>query len=735
VERVHCSYTATLKCCCRLNVLAEYPRFLPDVTFSAIIRSGYDELLGRYLESKGLLPLMYFYQSATRFQEARFNHDVERLSECTMLFERYVSRNAEDKITLPEPIRRDIVRQLLRGRQTIYAVAAKWALLSICADHWACFKSEVNAAITEEDRQEVSRLAGQVFTTMGSVQFTSLDDGSVTLAAAPAGAAAEHTGTSENSLNSAPASLPNAAAAAPTKQANTGPGSPTKLPNSAAPSHRPRPAPLSFHDSDDLDAVTTLATRAARAFPNAVTSPCASRREVALVLPTTPGSPASPLLWPVPLPLSCDATPRAAQSSRTAANSVCGDVEHYDRCSHAAAGLGGLKLNLTVNVALAPASSTSHTAASVCTPHPTAGTHARTPFHKISVPPKRPVAHLQPLAIPEGSVSLRSDHAPTPSVRSMRESFHSQLVRLSGAGANPSSSMYDLVTSGCGRLRKQTKSATEAAVPSARTVLEHAQCCSVFKEFLDREGLSQTVLFCIEVEEFRRIPSFDFQLVRARKIYSKYMHELAAMPVPVTTFTRNEILRCITGGVVLPTLFKCAAEEVVRYMEIFQFPRFLQAPDMQRVAAILKSESQHPTRLLRRSSLSVHAMPQTDAMNLKSILKNQSCTRYLKDYCAKMYCTENLLFWLDVDNYKNLPGSDYMRRVACKIYKKYVADGAKMQVNVSYSVKQDIFAHLLDGDRQLFKKVRLNSFWVFVTLLLRFYECARNKRVQSRNVF
>ena len=160
-------------------------------------------MLGRYLETKGALCLMHFYQSAARYQEARFNHDVERLSESTMLFERYISRNAEDKIALPEPIRCDIVKHLLRGKQTIYALAAKWALHSICAEHWSEFKREVYTAAMVDDPSEGrrdSQLLGQ--NTLGSVQITSMEDGSISQAA-PA-LAEDNTGTNENSLNSIP---------------------------------------------------------------------------------------------------------------------------------------------------------------------------------------------------------------------------------------------------------------------------------------------------------------------------------------------------------------------------------------------------------------------------------------------------------------------------------------------------------------------------------------------------
>jgi hypothetical protein len=509
---------------------------------------------------------------------------------------------------------------------------------------------------------------------------------------------------------------------------------------------------VGFQDANHVDAAAALATRAAKAFPIATQSPPGPLRDLT-VIPLSPlsfnkrdarlsgcyPSPQTPVLSPVRLPPGCDVRVDVlgdASNELTPSNVLMDDNSLQDVVGPlpgtAAPALAG-KLTISIGRILTASSGSLNVDDAQGTPHTASSRdalHPRTPMPK-STPKSRQMA-LPPLTIPEGSVSLRKDTgrssaggtphhsvhtargAPAvstmPKSPSMRDSLRMSLARMAGlsahSGLSSNSSAYELVASTSGKLRRCAKPAVTQ--PDARAVLEHPQCCSAFKAFLDHEGLAQTVLFCIEVEEFRRIPSFDFQLVRARKIYTKYMHEMSVMPVPVTTFTRNEILKCITGAVVLPTLFKCAAEEVVRYIELFQFPRFVQSLEMHRVTAILSAEAQQPTRLPRRCSLTVHAMHVPDSLNLKSILKNQTCTRYFKDYCAKMYCTENLLFYLDVENYKNLPGSDYMRRVACKVYKKYIADGAKMQVNVSFAAKQDIFGHLLDGDRQLFRKVSVH---------------------------
>jgi len=71
---------------------------------------------------------------------------------------------------------------------------------------------------------------------------------------------------------------------------------------------------------------------------------------------------------------------------------------------------------------------------------------------------------------------------------------------------------------------------------------------------------------------------------------------------------------------------------------------------------------------------------------------------------------ESLFFWLDAENYLNLPGSDYMKRTAHKICRKYILDDARMQINISSSVKQEILQRMDKPHRMLFKKAQEDIF-------------------------
>lgn len=96
----------------------------------------------------------------------------------------------------------------------------------------------------------------------------------------------------------------------------------------------------------------------------------------------------------------------------------------------------------------------------------------------------------------------------------------------------------------------------------------------------------------------------------------------------------------------------------------------------------------------------------SEMTSLKQILCYQLPTRQFIAYCVRSLCSENIFFWLEVESYISLNDSDSLRRVARKIYKKYISDDSKTQVNISYVNKQDILDNLIGGNRYLFSRVR-----------------------------
>ena len=237
-----------------------------------------------------------------------------------------------------------------------------------------------------------------------------------------------------------------------------------------------------------------------------------------------------------------------------------------------------------------------------------------------------------------------------------------------------------------------------------RDVLYQPQCCSLFKDFLDKESASQTLLFLLEVEEYRRIPTVDFQQVRAKKIFNKFLHSLAIMPVPISQQTQDNIVLELLV-MATPSIFSVAAEEVLAYIEETQFPRFQQSAEMNKVVNILTQEA-GATKPKRRTSICGDVVQICDVNNLRQLLQFQISTRFFKDFCMRAYVNESLFFWLDAENYTNLPGSDYMRRTAFKICRKYIFEKAKLQINISHATKVEIMKGLVQPGRDLFKRAQ-----------------------------
>lgn len=245
-------------------------------------------------------------------------------------------------------------------------------------------------------------------------------------------------------------------------------------------------------------------------------------------------------------------------------------------------------------------------------------------------------------------------------------------------------------------------------------VLQDPKCCGIFKESLDREGTSQTLLFLMEVEEYRRIPMADYMSRTARKIYNKFIHPQCIMPIPITRLTRDTITVDIEGSSYTQSMFTPAFSEVCQYLEAHQFARFVASVDLMRVIDILKQEAvmePEQRKLVRRGSIQLSPIVCSSITTFRDIIGSQACTRFFKEYCCRMYCSENLYFWMDAENYCNVPGNDYRRSIAVRIFRKFISSEAKQQINISSQLVATIFDGLQEAGKLLFKQVNCICFY------------------------
>ena len=144
------------------------------------------------------------------------------------------------------------------------------------------------------------------------------------------------------------------------------------------------------------------------------------------------------------------------------------------------------------------------------------------------------------------------------------------------------------------------------------------------------------------------------------------------MPLPITDKTRCDISVAVEKEQYSQSLFGGAVAEVCRYLEAHQFARFQLSTDYSRVVALLQQVAEDkPERikLIRRGSIHLQPELPTSVTSFRDIMGSQACTRFFKEYCTRMYCSENLYFWMDAENYSNVPGNDYRRSIARRLFK------------------------------------------------------------------
>ena len=66
------------------------------------------------------------------------------------------------------------------------------------------------------------------------------------------------------------------------------------------------------------------------------------------------------------------------------------------------------------------------------------------------------------------------------------------------------------------------------------------------------------------------------------------------------------------------------------------------------------------------------------------------------------FCTESIYFWLDCNEYKDIPHKNYLKLRAQKIFRKYISQNAKLQVNIEATLTKEVVANLEDPNRNLF---------------------------------
>ena len=612
---------------------------------------------GHYMHKKGALSVLQFYLVTYAYQNSLNRNHFEQIAESTSIFDRYISRNSDDHIGIPDDIRSDIVCDLCRASPYLFKAASEWTFQKIHDVYWLPFKEEVYA------KAKIDSVQRRATSTDASASSDSSDDDDDDDDEAMDSMNGPEVCNGGNivALNRSFSSL--ALKYYPPEEKTIGNGTSTNEDDDKA-------APFVSIENHSIE-------KTSDGDGTSGTKKAGSRRRSSISL-----------VWSLIANEKTSIDASLPQSSSTSTNERKTSISlPKENCQE----FRRRSLNREPDPARLLAATTGPNALSMSTSFSASELIAKSP--KMN--------------------GFTGTKARRNSVNSII--VGGKLVDFTGSTEDTEKTQASL------RINAPTRDLAiiknNEKQQFLRNIIAHPNCCSIFKEFLERESASQTILFIIEAEEYRRITNTAYQQMNARKIYNKFLHPLSIRPVPVSEETSNYIKQNLDNGG--PALFKQCQEDVLTYIEACQLPKLTKSTaDITVIQKILSTASDTLNQKFskqsmsstvpgyRRTSVSFKTITMNETKLLRCILQNQLLTRFFKDFCNRIFVNESLFFWLDAEYYANIPGSDYMKRSAYNISKKYIYDDAKLSINISDVTRQEILTALPHARRDLFVKAQ-----------------------------
>ncbi|TYZ69046.1 hypothetical protein PybrP1_006581 [[Pythium] brassicae (nom. inval.)] len=257
-----------------------------------------------------------------------------------------------------------------------------------------------------------------------------------------------------------------------------------------------------------------------------------------------------------------------------------------------------------------------------------------------------------------------------------------------------------------------------------------------FRRFLEKEQCANELFFYFEILSFQQFPTSDYLSRQAKKIFSRFCEPTSREFVALATDLRAELQANLNSP--RPAMFNKAQEEIVAFFATTLFPKF-QHSELYRTIRITHAElrlaklaatgadvgsavhvrgragafggdpsfAPRPSTSPVRGRASVATgMPAVELseeqVTVKLILEHQETRALFLFFSEEIFCTESIYFWLDCNEFKDIPHKSYLKLRAQKIYRKYISGQAKLQVNVESAIIREIVAHLDDPSRTLF---------------------------------
>jgi len=118
------------------------------------------------------------------------------------------------------------------------------------------------------------------------------------------------------------------------------------------------------------------------------------------------------------------------------------------------------------------------------------------------------------------------------------------------------------------------------------------------------------------------------------------------------------------------------------------------------------SQSYSLFRFLRSKSNPEKPKPPVQYESLENILKDKLLRELFHDWATQNLCSENLLFYFEVEKYKTIRDPNLMKAEAQRIYAKYVRVKSVAEVNLDFDCRENIETVLGNPSTSIFDEAK-----------------------------
>ncbi|KAG6955566.1 hypothetical protein JG688_00011819 [Phytophthora aleatoria] len=287
-------------------------------------------------------------------------------------------------------------------------------------------------------------------------------------------------------------------------------------------------------------------------------------------------------------------------------------------------------------------------------------------------------------------------------------------------------------------------------------ILAHPAKLRFLKTFCMEALALENLLFYLEVEDCKRLPNLSFVVNKTRKIYDRYCSPSSKNFI--VGLGDNEALKEIHDVVenkeaLVPKLFYEIQISVFNRISDEIWPGFCRSQEYLDHSKEVKPDTKHLTRrgnrfeeneavqkkldglaeiqlidtamhypveklipisfpesiqgAARRKSIQKLEEEQTltPEQVLRLLLGDPFAKKYLKLFMTRRGVDSLLAFCEEVEDFKLLPGIEFLQHSAKKIYRKYIVPSARLQVDMSTTMRDEIYTRLANPSVDMFKKI------------------------------